>query len=123
MASYDFRLFGTMVKGGDIFLTFLRIKDRSNLISSMSVIPEFLRNKSSETGLFLEYQIKLLGGVIDYRDWQIPLGRRFRALKLWSVIRTYGVKGLQSHIRKVIIQIRFIFNSMSNLLKNSKNGY
>jgi len=38
--------------------------------------------------------------VIDYRDWQVPLGRRFRALKLWFVIRHYGVEGLQYHIRR-----------------------
>jgi aromatic-L-amino-acid decarboxylase len=38
--------------------------------------------------------------VTDYRDWQIPLGRRFRSLKIWFVLRTYGVKGLQEHIRK-----------------------
>jgi aromatic-L-amino-acid decarboxylase len=38
--------------------------------------------------------------VIDYRDWQIPLGRRFRALKLWFVLRHYGIEGLQFHIRE-----------------------
>jgi len=38
--------------------------------------------------------------VFDYRDWQIPLGRRFRALKLWFVIRHYGIEGLQYHIRR-----------------------
>jgi aromatic-L-amino-acid decarboxylase len=38
--------------------------------------------------------------VIDYRDWQIPLGRRFRALKLWFVIRHYGVEGLRHHVRR-----------------------
>jgi aromatic-L-amino-acid decarboxylase len=38
--------------------------------------------------------------VIDYRDWQVPLGRRFRALKLWLVIRHYGVSGLREHIEK-----------------------
>ncbi len=42
------------------------------------------------------------GAVIDYRDWQIPLGRRFRALKLWFVIRHYGVAGLQHHVREHI---------------------
>ena len=36
--------------------------------------------------------------VIDYRDWQIPLGRKFRSLKLWTVIRYYGVDGLQYYI-------------------------
>src|SRR6202035_1645743 len=40
------------------------------------------------------------GSVFDYRDWQIPLGRRFRALKLWFAIRHYGMEGLQHHIRK-----------------------
>ncbi|MHC4776146.1 MAG: pyridoxal-dependent decarboxylase, partial [Planctomycetota bacterium] len=38
--------------------------------------------------------------VFDYRDWQIPLGRRFRALKLWFVIRHYGIEGLQHHVRE-----------------------
>ena len=38
--------------------------------------------------------------VIDYRDWHIPLGRRFRSLKLWFVIRHYGVEGLQNHVRR-----------------------
>jgi len=38
--------------------------------------------------------------VIDYRDWQVPLGRRFRALKLWFVLRYYGIEGLQFHIRE-----------------------
>jgi aromatic-L-amino-acid decarboxylase len=37
--------------------------------------------------------------VNDYRDWGVPLGRRFRALKLWSVIRSYGVEGLREKIR------------------------
>ena len=40
------------------------------------------------------------GAVIDYRDWQMPLGRRFRALKLWFVIRHYGVEGLRHHVRR-----------------------
>ena len=36
----------------------------------------------------------------DYRDWQIPLGRRFRSLKIWFVLRTYGANGLKAHIQK-----------------------
>jgi aromatic-L-amino-acid decarboxylase len=55
----------------------------------LSVLPEYLKNKATESG-----------AVIDYRDWQIPLGRRFRALKLWFVIRHYGVEGLQHHVRE-----------------------
>ena len=65
------------------------VADRKELIQTLSVLPEYLRNKATETG-----------AVIDYRDWQIPLGRRFRALKLWFVIRHYGVEGLQHHIRR-----------------------
>jgi aromatic-L-amino-acid/L-tryptophan decarboxylase len=65
------------------------VADRKALIQTLSVLPEYLRNKATETG-----------AVIDYRDWQIPLGRRFRALKLWFVIRHYGVEGLQHHVRE-----------------------
>jgi aromatic-L-amino-acid decarboxylase len=64
------------------------VADRDILIKSLRVLPEYLRNQPTESG-----------AVIDYRDWQVPLGRRFRALKLWFVIRHYGVEGLQYHIR------------------------
>ena len=47
----------------------------------------------------------------DYRDWQIPLGRRFRSLKVWFVLRTYGVKGLKEHIRKHV-QLGKLFHSL-----------
>jgi aromatic-L-amino-acid/L-tryptophan decarboxylase len=67
------------------------VADRSALIKTMGILPEFLKNKATESG-----------EVIDYRDWQIPLGRRFRSLKLWFVIRHYGVEGLQHHIRQHI---------------------
>ena len=67
------------------------VADRRALIQTLSVLPEYLRNKATESG-----------AVIDYRDWQIPLGRRFRALKLWFVIRHYGIEGLQYHIRRHI---------------------
>ena len=65
------------------------VADRKALIQTLSVLPEYLRNRATETG-----------AVIDYRDWQIPLGRRFRSLKLWFVIRHYGIEGLQYHIRR-----------------------
>jgi aromatic-L-amino-acid decarboxylase len=51
-----------------------------------------LRNQATESG-----------AVFDYRDWQVPLGRRFRALKLWFVIRHYGVEGLRHHIRQHVM--------------------
>ena len=64
------------------------VADRGTLIRTLSILPEYLKNSATESG-----------AVIDYRDWQIPLGRRFRALKLWWVIRHYGVEGLQYHVR------------------------
>jgi aromatic-L-amino-acid decarboxylase len=67
----------------------LYVADRSALISSLSVLPEYLRNAASDSG-----------AVIDYRDWHVPLGRRFRALKLWFVLRQYGAAGLRAHITR-----------------------
>lgn len=51
--------------------------------------------------MFCSANLHFLGTVIDYRNWQLPLGKRFRALKLWFVLRSYGVEGFQAHIRKV----------------------
>ena len=64
------------------------VADRAALIGALSILPEYLRNAASDSG-----------AVIDYRDWQVPLGRRFRALKLWAVLRWYGADGLAAHIR------------------------
>ncbi len=44
--------------------------------------------------------------MIDYKDWQLPLGRRFRALKLWFVLRSYGLQGLRQHIRNGVAVAR-----------------
>lgn len=68
----------------DCFFT----RDRAALLGALSITPEYLRNAATDTG------------AIDFRDWQVPLGRRFRALKLWFVIRHYGVEGLQAYIRE-----------------------
>jgi len=64
------------------------VADRGALIRALTILPEYLRNAATEAG-----------AVIDYRDWQVPLGRRFRALKLWFVMRSYGLEGLRRHIR------------------------
>ncbi|HET6876274.1 MAG TPA: pyridoxal-dependent decarboxylase [Jatrophihabitans sp.] len=64
------------------------VADRESLVRALSILPEYLRNAATESG-----------AVIDYRDWHVPLGRRFRALKLWAVIRWYGAQGLREHIR------------------------
>ena len=61
--------------------------DRAALLGALSILPEYLRSKAAESG------------AIDYRDWQIPLGRRFRALKLWFVLRLEGVLAVQEMIR------------------------
>lgn len=68
----------------DCFFT----SDRQTLTAAMSITPEYLRNAGTDSG------------AVDYRDWHTPLGRRFRALKLWLVIRHYGVEGLQAFIRE-----------------------
>lgn len=69
----------------------LFVQHRRDLTDALSITPAYLRNQFSDSGL-----------VTDYRDWQIPLGRRFRALKIWFVIRTWGVSGLQAHVRRHI---------------------
>ena len=67
------------------------VADRASLTDALSITPEYLRNPASESG-----------AVVDYRDWHVPLGRRFRALKLWFVLRHYGLEGLRAHIRRHI---------------------
>jgi aromatic-L-amino-acid decarboxylase len=65
------------------------VRDAASLIRTFEILPEYLKTRTR-------------GMVNDYRDWGIPLGRRFRALKLWAVIRTYGVERLQEMIREHI---------------------
>jgi aromatic-L-amino-acid decarboxylase len=70
----------------------LFVADRQPLNAALDDTPPYLRNTASDTG-----------EVVDLRDWQVPLGRRFRALKLWWVLRSYGTSGLRAlvaeHIR------------------------
>ena len=63
--------------------------DRRPMIDALSITPPYLRNQATEAG-----------EVIDYRDWQVPLGRRFRALKLWFVLRSYGAEGIRKKVRE-----------------------
>ena len=65
------------------------VANRKHLVETLTILPEYLRNQASDSGT-----------VFDYRDWHIQLGRRFRSLKLWFVIRHYGIEGLQYHIRE-----------------------
>ncbi len=65
------------------------VREKKWLIDALSITPEYLRTQATDAGL-----------VTDFRDLQVPLGRRFRALKLWFVIRHYGLEGLRSHVRE-----------------------
>jgi aromatic-L-amino-acid decarboxylase len=67
----------------------LWLRDREALTRAMSVTPEYLRTPETENT-----------GVVDYRDWHVPLGRRFRALKLWLVMRYFGLEGLRSYVHE-----------------------
>ncbi len=65
------------------------LRDRRALTEALTIVPDYLANQATASG-----------EVIDYRDWQVPLGRRFRALKLWFVLRHYGLEGLRHHLRQ-----------------------
>lgn len=62
------------------------VRDPDSLVRTFEILPEYLKTRTR-------------GTVKDYRDWGVPLGRRFRALKLWSVMRYYGAEGLRRKIR------------------------
>ena len=78
-------------------------KDAESLIRTFEILPEYLKTRTR-------------GQVNDYRDWGIPLGRRFRALKLWSVIRSFGTEGLQEKVRQ---HIQFAANLKGMILKET----
>jgi aromatic-L-amino-acid decarboxylase len=69
------------------------VRDPAALLSAFQATPEYLRTPFDPE-------------VVNFRDWGIQLGRRFRALKLWFVIRSYGVQGLQALIRKHVALAR-----------------
>jgi aromatic-L-amino-acid decarboxylase len=70
----------------------LWVRDRKFLTNALDVTPPFLRSQQADEGT-----------VIDYRNWSLALGRSFRSLKLWFVLRSYGVEGFQNYIRKVLM--------------------
>ncbi|XP_005396658.1 PREDICTED: aromatic-L-amino-acid decarboxylase isoform X1 [Chinchilla lanigera] len=76
------------------------VKQRKDLIGAFKLDPVYLKHGHQDSGL-----------ITDYRHWQIPLGRRFRSLKMWFVFRMYGVKGLQAYIRKHV-QLAHEFESL-----------
>ena len=70
----------------------LWVADRGPLVQALSMKPDYLRNAATESG-----------AVIDYSDWQVPLGRRFRALKLWLTLRMIGAAALRQRIRDHVL--------------------
>jgi len=96
--SFNFNLHKWLLVNFDCSAFF--IKKRKDLVDTYSITPTYLRNTFTESGL-----------VTDYRDWQIPLGRRFRSLKVWFVLRTYGVNGLRAFIRNHV-KLGEYFNSL-----------
>lgn len=77
------------------------IRDREALLRTFEILPEYLKTGTR-------------GKVNDYRDWGIPLGRRFRALKLWFVLRNFGVRGLQERLREHISLAQKIREEVEN---------
>lgn len=77
------------------------VKDKESLLQTFEILPEYLKTVSR-------------GKVNDYRDWGIPLGRRFRALKLWFVIRSYGAENLKKTILQHIEAARWFEQEILN---------
>lgn len=96
--SFDFNMHKWLLTNFDASCMY--VKKRSDLTSSLSVTPHYLKNEFTDSGL-----------VTDYRDWQLPLGRRFRSLKIWFVVRSYGLEGLKKYIRGHI-QLGGLFHSL-----------
>ena len=77
--------------------------DRAALLGALSILPEYLRSAAAEAG-----------AAIDYRDWQIPLGRRFRALKLWFTLRLEGVDSIVTRLRDDIAEAQWLAAAVSS---------
>jgi aromatic-L-amino-acid decarboxylase len=71
------------------------VRDAEHLVRVMSTSPSYLRTAAD-------------GIVRNYRDWGIALGRRFRALKLWCLIRSEGVAGLQARLRRDMANAKWL---------------
>jgi aromatic-L-amino-acid decarboxylase len=77
------------------------VRDPEHLVRVMSTNPSYLKTAADS-------QVK------NYRDWGVPLGRRFRALKLWFLIRERGVEGLQARLRRDLDNAKWLEQQVSN---------
>ncbi|KAJ2460968.1 hypothetical protein GGF42_000499 [Coemansia sp. RSA 2424] len=75
----------------------LWVADSTHLVNALSIHREYFPRAEGSTTF-----------VKNYRDWQLPLGRRFRALKLWFVMRMYGASGIRAHIREHVRQAKWL---------------
>lgn len=71
--------------------------DRAALLGALSILPEYLRSAAAQSGT-----------AIDYRDWQVPLGRRFRALKLWFALRLEGAESIAGRLRANVADAQWL---------------
>lgn len=76
-------------------------KDKDSLIKTFEILPEYLKTDTDQE-------------VNNYRDWGIQLGRRFRALKLWFVLRSYGLEGIRSKFREHISLAQYFAQQLKN---------
>jgi len=77
------------------------VKDKDALINTFTILPEYLKSKTDSV-------------VSNHCDWGVPLGRRFRSLKLWFVLRHYGLEGLQQKIRYHIALAEWLEKQINN---------
>lgn len=66
------------------------LRDPAPLVRTLAIRPEYLKTHGAD-------------GIINYSEWSVPLGRRFRALKIWFVLRHYGLEGLRQRIRNHVL--------------------
>lgn len=69
------------------------VRDPAALVRTLGIQPEYLKTQGAD-------------GIINYSEWSVPLGRRFRALKLWFLIRSYGMEGLRSRLRNHVAWVQ-----------------
>ncbi|SEO04906.1 aromatic-L-amino-acid decarboxylase [Salinihabitans flavidus] len=75
------------------------VKSPDDLVRTLAIRPEYLKTHGHD-------------GIVNYSEWSIPLGRRFRALKLWFVLRTYGLEGLRQMIRNHVEWSRELYDML-----------